>query len=231
MSILFTILFWSVFATVLACMEIESEGEYGWAEKAPTWFRTTGFAARVYGLFMGGKPLTGYHLFTFLMPFILFHAHFAMGTEWTLDREFLALAMYFAVCPLWDYFWFVLNPWYEGKFTKKDVWWHSKSIWILGLFPMDYLVGALVSLGFAGLAAWWIDDSSPFTNHSLTMLGFLGYTAFLHLAAPLYRRWYLVMRNHDDRDKVQMTHTHPPFRMVMRISREEIARRERHAPD
>ena len=179
---------------------------------------------------MGGKPLTGYHLFTFILPLIIFHAHFAMGTPWSVEGELMALAMYFAVCPLWDYFWFVLNPWYEGKFTKEDVWWHSKSIWILGLFPMDYLVGALVSLGFAVLATWWTSDSSLVIMHALTKLGFVIYTALLYLVAPLYHRWYRVMRESDDRSKVEMTHTLPPPAMHKLWDSEQL-NREHHAPD
>ncbi len=49
--------FWSLFAVIVACIEIESEGRYGWAQKMPTWYRTTGFWGRVYGMVMGGKPL------------------------------------------------------------------------------------------------------------------------------------------------------------------------------
>jgi hypothetical protein len=73
------ILFWMLFATVVACIEIESEGRFGWAEKAPTWFRTTGIVAKLYGMLMGKKPLTGYHSFMFFFPVLLFHAHFFMG--------------------------------------------------------------------------------------------------------------------------------------------------------
>ena len=42
------IVFWCLFAFAITGLEIESEGKYGWAEKMPTWYRTTGFAARVY---------------------------------------------------------------------------------------------------------------------------------------------------------------------------------------
>lgn len=196
-SILANALFWSFFAAVIACVEIEAEGKRGWAEKMPTWYRTTGFWAALYGKLLGGKPLTGYHLFMFFFPILLFHAHFLMGVPWSGKGELVAWALYFAWCPLWDYYWFVLNPHYEGKFRKTDVWWHAKSRWIFGLFPADYLAGALVSLGFAALAG-------AFAAHLALLLCFGVCTCLLHLAAPAYHRWYCRMRLRDDRDKADI---------------------------
>jgi len=195
--------FWAFFAAVIACIEIEVEGKHGWAEKLPTWYRTTGFWATLYGRLMAGKPLTGYHAFMFFFPALLFHAHFFMGVPWSGTEELKAWAMYFAWCPLWDYYWFVLNPHYKGRFKKDQVWWHAKSPWILGLFPVDYLVGFLVSMGFAfaagGLAA-----------HLKLLAGFAVATILLHaLVAPAYRRWYLRMRLTDDRDKAGIFHGAP----------------------
>ena len=194
MSVIFTTLFWSTFAVVLACVEIESEGRKGWAENAPTWFRVTPWYARAYGLVMGRKPLTGYHLFMFFMPILLFHAQFVMGLGWSAERELLALAMYFSVCPLWDYHWFVLNPWYQGKFSKEDVWWHARSYWIFSLFPVDYLIGFGLSILLASTAAWVATDAWLIQKHLLTLLGFGIFTVGLHLVAPLYRQWYWRMR-------------------------------------
>src|SRR5260221_11674434 len=94
------ILFWSVLATVVACIEIESEGEHGWADKTPTWFRTTGFWGKAYGRLMGGKPLTGYHAFMFFFPVFLFHAHFFMGVAWTGAGERVGWGVYFRPGPL-----------------------------------------------------------------------------------------------------------------------------------
>lgn len=206
-TLIVKILFWSLFAVIVACIEIESEGKYGWAEKAPTWYRTTGFWGKAYGLVMGGKPLTGYHTFMFFFPALLFHAHFFMGVRWTATAELEAWALYFVWCPLWDYFWFVLNPAYKGKFKKDQVWWHAKSPWILGLFPMDYLVGALISVGFAEGAAQVAGSQKPLTKHLLLLGGFGACTVLLHLiGAPLYRRWYARMRRSDDRAKTPIFH-------------------------
>ena len=196
------ILFWSVFATVLACIEIESEGKYGWADKAPTWYRTTGFWGRAYGMAMGGKPLTGYHAFMFFLPVMIFHVPFFMGVEWSIAAEFGAWALYFAWCPMWDYFWFVLNPAYKGKFKREHIWWHAKSCWVGGLFPIDYLVGVVISIVFAGCATWFAGSSTRLIEHLILLGGFGVYTMMLQVFAPLYRHWYAQMRKSDDRSKV-----------------------------
>jgi len=196
-----TVLFWSVFATVVACIEIEIEGKSGWAERLPTWYRVDGFCGRAFGLLTGGKPLTGYHSFMFFLPVMIFHAPFFMGVEWSLAAELGTWALYFVWCPLWDYFWFVLNPHYAGRFSRREIWWHAKSPWVFGLFPLDYLAGVTVSLAFAGAAAMAAGSAARFGEHLLMMAGFAAYTFLLHLAAPLYRRWYAAMRRRDDRDK------------------------------
>lgn len=199
------VLFWSLFAVVIACVEIEAEGKHGWAEKMPTWYRTTGFWAVLYGKLMGGKPLTGYHMFMFFFPVLLFHAHFFMGAHWSGAEELKAWALYFVWCPLWDYDWFVLNPAYKGKFKKDHVWWHARSPWILGLFPADYAVGLLISIGFAFGASRFGGDQ-VLTDHLRLLVGFGLATVLLHLAAPAYRRWYFRMRLVDDRDKAPIFH-------------------------
>lgn len=201
------VLFWSLFAVIIACVEIEAEGKHGWAEKMPTWYRTTGFWAGLYGRLMGGKPLTGYHAFMFFFPALLFHAHFFMGVTWSGTEELKAWAFYFAWCPLWDYDWFVLNPSYKGKFKKDHVWWHAQSPWILGLFPADYAIGLLISIGFA-FGASRFGGNQVLIDHLLLLTGFGVATALLHLVAPAYRRWYLRMRLTDDRDKAPIFHHH-----------------------
>jgi hypothetical protein len=195
---------------VFAAVEIEIEGKWGWAEKAPTWYRTTGWAAKVYGLFMGGKPLTGYHAFMFFMTAMIFHIQFFMGTEWSATAELKAWAMYFAWCPLWDYLWFVLNPYYGvWNFKKENVWWHAKNFkgfWIFSSFPVDYFIGWGASLLFA-FAAGLVGDIGVFTQHIQLLLGFLFFTLVTILAiAPLYQWWYKKMRERDDRDKAGIFH-------------------------
>ena len=205
-KIIAEVLFWGVFAVILAAIEIESEGKYGWAERMPTWYRTTGFWARLYGAVMSGKPLTGYHTFMFFLPALIFHSHFFMGVQWSIAGEFKTWALYFAWCPLWDYYWFVLNPSYAGKFAPEHIWWHAKSHWVCGWFPVDYLVGVALSICFAGAAAFAQGTPTPFERHLELLTGFAMYTGILRLMAPTYHRWYLRMRTTDHRTKAPIFH-------------------------
>ena len=52
----------------LGGVEVEIEGGYGWAERMPTWFLKRGTLGAVYGMVMGHRPLTGYHVYVFIMP-------------------------------------------------------------------------------------------------------------------------------------------------------------------
>ncbi|MEK9151794.1 MAG: hypothetical protein AAB692_00335 [Patescibacteria group bacterium] len=199
-------LFWFALAFIVACIEIESEGKWGWAEKAPTWFRTTGVVGKTYGLLMGGKPFTGYHLFMFLLPPMMFHIPFVSGLKLTLAAEFNVWALFFVWCPLWDYLWFVLNPEFGAAGFKKDkVWWYANSIWIFGLFPADYLIAAAISFAFAG-GAQLAGKSDALAGHAALLTLFLFMTAMTIAASPLYHRWYRYMRRSDDRDKAGIFH-------------------------
>jgi len=201
-------LFWFVLALIFAAIECEAEGKDGWAEKAPTWYRTRGWAARLYGMVMSGKPLTGYHLFMFFMPIMIFHSQFFLGVAWSPSRELLAWALYFAWCPIWDFVWFVLNPYYGIRNFKKDkVWWHSKSYWVFGLFPVDYLTGWVVSAGLALVAGCLAHRLQIFYAH-LGMMGvfLLGVLVTIVVVAPVYKHWYWKMRQSDDRDIAGIFH-------------------------
>lgn len=206
MDILLSSLFWFALAVVFACVEIEAEGKNGWAENMPTWYRTTGLAARVYGILMGGKPLTGYHTWMFFLPVMIFHAPFVQGVEWTVQAELSCWAMYFAWCPLWDYLWFVLNPHYTFKnFRKENVWWHGGSPWILNRMPLDHLIAWAVSVAIAALTAQ-VGEGSPLKNHLCLMGLFAAFTIAAIIAAPLYHRWYKYMRRMDEREKAPIRH-------------------------
>lgn len=193
------VLFWSVFATILAAIEVESEGKYGWAEKMPTWYRYTGLIAGLYGKLFSGKPLTGYHSFMFILPVMIFHAHFFNGVTWSIEGELHTWALYFGWCVLWDYLWFVLNPAYRGHFQREAIWWHAKNPWVFGWFPIDYLFGVLFSILLAGAAAFRAGRADLFYDHLCLLGGWCAYTVLLYLLAPLYHRWYYAMRERDER--------------------------------
>ena len=99
-----------VFALVMALVEIEIEGPYGWAEKLPTPYRVSGPVARLFSLVLAGKPLTGYNLLMFAATLLAFHLGFAFGAPWTAARELELLAAWVAWSALWDFLWFLLNP-------------------------------------------------------------------------------------------------------------------------
>jgi len=193
---------------LFAAIEVEIEGKHGWAEKTSTWFRMKGLPAKIYGFCMGGKPLTGYHMFMFFLPFVMFHSHFFMGVAWSFPKELLVWAVYFAWAPTWDYLWFVLNPYYGvKKFKKENVWWHSHSHWLFNVTPMDYLVGWGTSVVFALAAAGIAQENILFTHH-LQFLGWFVVFTFVTIifVAPLYKSWHVAMRRQDDRENSSIFH-------------------------
>jgi hypothetical protein len=192
----------------LAGMEIEVEGGYGWAERLPTWFRKRGPVGRVFGLVMGRRPLTGYHVYALAIPMLVLHFPFAVGVDWTLAAELRTIATYFALAVVWDYLWFVLNPAYTvRRFERGKVWWFEVP-WIWR-FPLDYYLGVVLSVGLAGLAAVAAGDGVVLRRHLWMLAGLALLTALTVLAAPLFHRWYRHMRRRsaDDRD---LTATYPP---------------------
>ncbi len=192
----------------LGAIEIEIEGGYGWCERLPTWFLKRGRVGRVYGVAMGHRPLTGYHVYAFVIPLLVLHLPFVMGVDWTLAGELRTFATYFALAVVWDYLWFVLNPAYTvRRFKRGNVWWFEVP-WIWR-FPLDYYVGIALSIGLAGLAAWAGGGAEPLRRHLWMLAGLAVLVALTVLAAPLYHHWYRHMRRAgaDDRD---VTRTYPP---------------------
>lgn len=194
-----------ILAFVFSAIEVENEGKYGWAQKMPTWYRTQGIVAKLYGVVMGGKPLTGYHSFMFFMPILVFHVPFFMGKAWTVENELLCWLYYFTFAPLWDYLWFIINPNYGfQQFRKENVWWHSKSYWFFNRIPHDHVVGwsltivIAVIMGYIGENQW-----QPLTDQLWRLTFLFSLTIYTILLSPLYHKWYWKMRERDDRDKVK----------------------------
>ena len=123
-------------AFLFAKLEIEIEGEHGWAAKLPTWRVEKHF---LLDLFFGGRPLTGYHVWAFLFVFFFFHMPFFWSPgSWTARGELHSVGAYTLFWIVEDALWFVMNPHYGWKkFTKGHIWWHKR--WLMGL-PVDYWV-------------------------------------------------------------------------------------------
>ena len=189
-------IFWFTVALILAALEIEIEGKFGWAENLPTWYRKN----RLFSLIVQKKPLSGYHLFMFSLLLLFIHACFFLFTEWSFIRELQVLATWFAVIPVWDFLWFVLNPHYTiHNFKKNKIWWFSKNYWVFNLCPFEHLGAWIISIILAYM-------SGIFIGHIITLFILLDLTLFVTIISPLYHKWYRHMRKKDDRDKVEIFH-------------------------
>ena len=185
----------------LAGIEIEIEGGVGWAERLPTWYFKRGLTGRIYGVVMGQRPLTGYHVYAFTIPLLILHLPYVMGVDWTLAGELRTIATYFVLAVVWDYLWFVLNPAYTvRRFRRGNVWWFEVP-WIWR-FPLDYYL----SIGCSRSASRASPRSPTGTRarcwrHLWMLAGLAVLVALVVLLAPLYHRWYRHMRREgaDDR--------------------------------
>lgn len=187
------VLFLFSYALMFAAVEIEIEGPHGWAERLPTWFRITPPYARVYGVFMRGKPLTGYHAVMFVLPLWSFHVGFVAGVPWSWAAEAATLAAYMVWTVTWDLLWFILNPRFGwSRFRKGEVWWHART-W-MGRFPVDYYTAIIMSLAFAGSATLTRGDFAVMGRQVALIAGFAVLTLLSAAAAPAYMRWYAHMR-------------------------------------
>lgn len=192
--------FLCILATVFCCVEIESEGRYGWADKMPTWYR----AGHWYNKPFGNRPITGYHVFMFTLPVLIFHAHFAMGMPWSWEAESTVWSRYFIFCVVWDYYWFILNPFYEGKFKKTEIWWHAQDHWVAGRIPMAYAAQLVAAVAIPAIQYGITQDPHELWQQG-TRLGFvIGWTVLLRLARHRYHDWYYRMRMTDERDKADI---------------------------
>lgn len=124
-------------ALVLAILEIQIEGPFGWAERLPTW-RWDGPGVQKWL----GKPVTAYHLCLNLL--ILIFLHFPVvgrGTSVRLELEIFSI--YSLLCVSWDFLWFACNPSFGlRRFRPENVWWFRG--WWLGV-PRSYWGGVAAS--------------------------------------------------------------------------------------
>ncbi len=175
--------FFGFLALLIAVVEIESEGRYGWAQKAPTWYRKTKW-------FQPGKPMTGYHVALIPTFFLLFHIPFAFGMEWTLKTEAAALSVYAVWILIEDYLWFVLNPYY-GIAGMKKAWWHD-----FRFIPEGMWIMVVLSVGTGIFSGWEIYRGRLIGLIIVILLAII-------VGRPLFVRYYNKMREpgKDDRDK------------------------------
>ena len=110
------ILYLYLLALVLAFLEVQVEGEHGWAAKLPCWRPGGKWYARIYTKVLGGKEMTGYHIGVFSFAFLMFHLPYMWGLLWSMGAEFATLSAFFLFVVVWDFLWFVINPHYGKRF-------------------------------------------------------------------------------------------------------------------
>lgn len=142
-------------AIIWAKLEIQIEGKDGWAKNLPTWRKIN----RVTKIFLGGRPLTGYHFWMWV--FLFYAVHFlvciftSFFTQWSLGKQLLLIGYLIIFAILEDFFWFVFNPAFGLKKFRGDnldIWWYRK--WWLGIPSVYWLsIVAMVILFYFGLFA------------------------------------------------------------------------------
>lgn len=141
------LVFTIILSLLVAKLEINIEGEHGWAEKLPT----HRIKNKITDLMLGGAHLTGYHFWLFSTIIFLLHLPFLMGIGWDLAAELKTLGYFFIFLIVEDFLWFVLNPAFGlRKFTKTHIHWHKN--WI-GFLPKNYYLGIFLSLSSFLLAS------------------------------------------------------------------------------
>jgi len=133
-----------VLAIVLAILEIQIEGKHGWAMKLPTWRPKGGnLFIRAYSRLMSDREPTGYHMSMFSFVLLILHLPYVFGYVLNFHNWLMTMSLFFIFVVLWDFLWFVLNPYHPlKKFNKEHIWWHKK--WWAGA-PLDYYLAILLS--------------------------------------------------------------------------------------
>jgi uncharacterized membrane protein len=133
-----------VLCIVLALLEIQIEGQNGWASALPCWRpQPDSHLFRWNKIATDGKTLTGYHLMMLCLITVILHLPFVSGNPWSFAKELETISM-FGILPVeWGFLWVLWNPAYGLKrFNKDYIWWHKTSI---GLIPLGYLIGIFLS--------------------------------------------------------------------------------------
>jgi len=123
-----------IVAILMALLEVQTEGRFGWAGDLPTW--KIEIYLPVVGMWgKAAKPLTGYHLYLWLFSFTLPHVAF-LFTKWSIRKEIYLVSFYILFSTLEGILWFVVNPAFSlHTFNSRLSWYQEK--WILG-FPGEY---------------------------------------------------------------------------------------------
>ena len=129
---------------------------------------------------MSDREPTGYHMTMFTFVLLILHMPYAFGQDLNIVTWTMTISLFLIFVILWDYLWFVLNPYHPlKKFKKERIWWHKK--WWAGA-PRDYYLGILLSFVILLpiifyydiwiLAYWWLWHILFFTVQTLFLIWF-----------------------------------------------------------
>ncbi len=143
-GLIIQILYLFLISLILAALEIQIEGDAGWAANLPTWKPSySKWYSKLYRKIMAEKDITGYHILVFSLVLSILHYPYFIGKAWSWFSELSTLSLFLIVCIVWDFLWFVLNPHYGfGRFRAEHILWHKK--WVL-FMPIDYIIGLIIS--------------------------------------------------------------------------------------
>lgn len=123
-------------AFAFALLEVQIEGDQGWARALPTWRVRNRWTER----FLGGRDITGYHLWIHVFVALLVHLPYAVvphAWAWATELRILSFLVLFWI--LEDFLWFVCNPAFGlRRFRPAKVPWHAPNWW--GPMPRDYWI-------------------------------------------------------------------------------------------
>lgn len=159
----------------LALLEIEIEGEHGWAKNLPT------KKIKIWWYQKFGKEITRYHLILQVFLLLFMHLPLIFENRFSWNLEILIITQYLFFLVYWDFLWFVLNPHFPLKnFKKGGVPWHAS--WLLGL-PTEYWLAILGALFLPVIFFGW--------NQFITQLTYLAtYSIFVLLTILFYRIFF-----------------------------------------
>jgi len=130
-------------AWAMARLEVQIEGAEGWARSLPTWRVDNAFTRSI----LGGRPLTGYHVWFHILIVLLVHAPFGLGlVTHTLAAELRIIAFLVLFWLVEDWLWFVINPAFGlSAFRADRIRWHQHSWWLIA--PREYWLAAPIGVG------------------------------------------------------------------------------------
>lgn len=135
-----TLAFVVVLAFFFAKVEIQIEGDAGWAANLPTWRVEEHWLLTI---FWGGRAMTGYHAWVMSFIVLVFHLPALIAWQWSMQLEARILASLMVFWIVEDFLWFILNPAFGFKrFQPAHVSWHKH--WVCGA-PVDYWVFTVIS--------------------------------------------------------------------------------------